>query len=55
MNALLADEMRPRISPVGDNVLLTLCGVNLNENANPEDMVSIRPWIGQHRIISLRR
>ena len=55
VNALLADEMRPRITPVGDNVLLTLCGVNFNENASPQDMVSIRPWIDQHRIISLRR
>ena len=55
MNAVLADEMRPRISLVGDGVLLTLCGVNLNENASPEDMVSIRPWIDPHRIISLQR
>ena len=43
VDALLADEMRPRIAPVADGVLLTLCGVNLNENASPEDMVSIRP------------
>ena len=55
VNAVLADEMRPRISAVGDDVLLTLCGVNLNENASPEDMVSIRPWIDPYRIISLRR
>jgi zinc transporter len=39
VNALLADKMRPRISPVGDDVLLILPGVNLNENASPEDMV----------------
>ena len=55
MNAFLADEVRPRISPVGNGVLLTFCGVNLNENAGPEDMVSIRPWIDPHRIISLQR
>ena len=55
MNAFLADEVRPRTSPVGDGVLLTFCGVNLNENARPEDMVSIRPWIDPHRIISLQR
>jgi zinc transporter len=29
--------------------------VNLNENASPEDMVSIRLWIDPHRIISLQR
>ena len=55
VNAVLADEMRPRILLVGDGVLLTLCAVNLNENASPEDMVSIRPWIDKHRIISLQR
>ena len=55
MNAVLLDEMRPRISLVGDGVLLSLCGVNRNENASPEDMVSIRPWIDPYRIISLQR
>jgi len=55
VNALLADETRPRILPVGEGVLLILRGVNLNENASPEDMVSIRLWIDPHRIISLQR
>ena len=54
MNALFADETRPRISPVGDGVLLILRGVNLTENASPEDMASIRPRIDPHRIIRLR-
>lgn len=53
--ALLADETRPRMTQVGNGVLLILRGVNLNENADPEDMVSIRLWIDQHRIISVRR
>ena len=55
VNALLADETRPRILPVGDGVLLILRGVNLNENASPEDMVSIRLWVDPHRVISLQR
>jgi zinc transporter len=55
VNALLADETRPRILSVGEGVLLILRGVNLNENASPEDMVSIRLWIDPHRIISLQR
>jgi len=55
VNALLADETRPRILPIGEGVLLILRGVNLNENASPEDMVSIRLWIDPHRIISLQR
>ena len=55
VDALPADEMRPGISSVGDGVLLTVCGVNLTENASPEDMVAIRPRIDPHRIISLQR
>ena len=55
MNALLVDETRPRIFTVGEGVLLILHGVNLNENASPEDMVSIRLWIDPHRIISFQR
>lgn len=55
IKALLAEDTRPRITQIGEGVLLILRGVNLNENAAPEDMVSIRLWIDQHRIISLRR
>ncbi|MEZ5691144.1 MAG: zinc transporter ZntB [Rickettsiales bacterium] len=55
VKALLADGTRPRMFQIGDGVLLILRGVNLNENADPEDMVSIRLWIDKHRIISARR
>ncbi|HAY45173.1 MAG TPA: zinc transporter ZntB [Gammaproteobacteria bacterium] len=55
IEALLADETRPRMVQVGDGVLLILRGVNLNKDSDPEDMVSIRLWVDQYRIISLRR
>ena len=55
VNALLADETRPRILEFEEGALLILRGVNLNENSEPEDMISIRLWIDQHRIISVRR
>jgi len=55
VEALLADETRPRMVQVGDGVLLILRGVNLNKDSDPEDMVSIRLWVDQYRIISLRR
>ncbi len=55
IEALLADETRPRMTQIGDGVLLILRGVNLNSDADPEDMVSIRMWVDQFRIISLRR
>lgn len=53
--ALLADETRPRITPVGDGLLVSLRGVNLNPGDDPEDMVSLRLWVEKDRIISTRR
>ncbi len=55
VDALMADETRPRVSEIGEGALIILRGVNLNEEASPEDMVSIRLWIDRHRIISLQR
>lgn len=55
IEALLAEETRPRILRFENGVLLILRGVNLNENAEPEDMISIRLWIDDSRIISMRR
>lgn len=55
LNALLAEETSPRVTQLGDGVLLILRGVNLNAGADPEDMVSIRMWVDDKRIISLER
>jgi zinc transporter len=51
--ALLQAETRPRCIPADDGLMVFLRGVNLNPGADPEDMVSIRMWIGRNRIISL--
>lgn len=55
IDALLADETRPRCVDHAGGILLNLRGVNLNPDADPEDMVSIRLWITATRIISVRR
>ena len=55
IEALLAEETRPRFVPVNDGVLLILRGVNLNANADPEDMVSIRMFVDSRRIVSLQK
>lgn len=52
--ALLVEETRPRSTALGNGLLLTLRGVNLNPGADPEDMVSIRVWTDGRRIISTR-
>lgn len=54
ISALTADETRPRMTQVGKGAIVILRGVNLNEDADTEDMVSIRLFIDQHRIISLQ-
>lgn len=54
VESLLAESTRPRCVQVGNGVMLFLRGVNLNPGADPEDMVSIRLWIDEKRIISLR-
>jgi zinc transporter len=51
---LLAEDVRPRELPVGDALLVTLRGVNLNPGADPEDMVAVRIWLEPTRIVTLR-
>jgi len=55
INALTAEATRPRILEFEEGTLLILRGINLNENAEPEDMVSTRLWIDPYRVISVQR
>ena len=52
--ALLAEETRPHCDLIGEGVLLILRGVNTNPGADPSDMVSIRLWIEEQRVVSSR-
>ena len=54
VDALLAEETRPRVVEFEEGLLIILRGVNLNEDAQPEDMVSLRLWIDRSRIISVQ-
>ncbi len=54
LDALLAVQPRPRSVPRADGLLLIVRGVNLNEGADPEDMVSLRMWLDDTRIITMR-
>lgn len=53
--ALLADESRPRTLVRGQGLLVDLRGVNLNPGAEPDDMISVRAFIEERRIITMRR
>ncbi len=53
--ALLSNESRPRCEAYGEGVLLSLRGVNLNPDADPEDMVALVLYADAHRVVSVRR
>jgi zinc transporter len=57
--ALTAPETRPRCTVMrtshGDGAVINLRGVNLQEGAEPEDMISLRVWLEDDRIISTWR
>ncbi|PQA86724.1 zinc transporter ZntB [Hyphococcus luteus] len=54
-SALLADETRPRMTAFEKGLVVNLRGVNLNEGAEPEDMVSIRIWLSEKVLVTTRR
>jgi zinc transporter len=53
--ALTEQETRPRSFAAHDGLFVILRGVNLNPGADPEDMVSIRMWVEERRVVTLRR
>lgn len=55
LEALLAEGTRPRAVEHDDGMLAIFRGVNLNPDADPEDMISIRMWMGPKLLISVRR
>jgi zinc transporter len=52
--SLLDADPRPRALAIDNRVLLMVRGINLNEGAHPEDMVSMRCWIEDRRVITMR-
>jgi len=55
IDALLASETRPRVTFHEKGAMVILRGMNFNQDADPEDMISIRLWIDESRIISVQR
>ncbi len=52
--SLTAPDTRPRCALHKNGAVLILRGVNLNPDADPEDMVSVRMWITERLVISVR-
>lgn len=54
VEALSAEETRPRSTDFGAGLLVILRAVNLNPGAEPDDMIAARIWIDEKRVITLR-
>lgn len=55
VEALVAEETRPRCTVHGSGAVINLRGVNLSPGAEAEDMVSVRLWVEQGRVIGVWR
>jgi zinc transporter len=52
--ALVDPDPRPRAVAHGEDLLMIVRGINLNQGAEPEDMISVRCFIEPRRIVILR-
>jgi len=52
---LMSSESRPRFTPMESGVLMAWRGVNLNAKDDPEDMVALRLWREDQRLITTLR
>lgn len=55
VEAVLAEETRPRAQGHGDCALVNLRGINQNPGEDPDDMVSLRMWFEPSRVLTFRR
>lgn len=54
-DALLAEETRPRAVERDGGLLVILRGVNLNQGAEPDELIVIRMWFERGRAVTLRQ
>jgi zinc transporter len=54
IEALLAEDTRPRAVIKDDGVTVIFRAMNLHEPDKPEEMISLRMWIDDHRVITTR-
>ena len=54
-HSLLAEETRPRVQQFNGGLVVILRGVNLNEGAEPDELIAIRLWLEPTRVVTLRQ
>ncbi|MBA3820886.1 MAG: zinc transporter ZntB [Deltaproteobacteria bacterium] len=52
--ALVENDPRPRAIAHADDLFLIVRGINQNQDATPEDMISLRIWVEARRVITMR-
>ncbi len=55
IEALTEEDTRPRVAVFKGGRITTLRGVNLNPGADPDDLISLRVWLTENRLITVRR
>ena len=55
VQSLIQPDTRPRTVKSKDGVLVFIRGINMNPGADPEDMISLRLWIEENRLITVRQ
>ena len=55
VKAMTAAETRPRILVRSDVIMVILRAMNMHAGADPEDMISLRIWLCDQRVVSARR
>ncbi|WP_262692090.1 zinc transporter ZntB [Kordiimonas aestuarii] len=55
VDALCAEDTRPRVEEFEKEYLVILRGINLNPEEDPEDMVSLRIWSDGSHVVSAQR
>ena len=55
IETLVRSESRPRTTPATGGLLVVLRAINMNPEADREDMVSMRMWLEPNRVITVRQ
>jgi zinc transporter len=51
IEVLISDQFRPQCHSISSGLLIVLYGVNVDLMASYEDMVSLRMWINEERLL----